>query len=350
MNMKFNKKIHIGNFEITSDSPAFIIAEAGVNHNGNINAAKKLIDCAVEAGADAVKFQSFKTENLILKGVAKAPYQQKTTDKDQMQFEMLKRLELDWQQIKMLQECCLKRKIMFLITPFDGDSLEELDSINLPAYKIASTDTTNYPFLLDVAKKGRPIILSTGMSFLSEVESALKIIYPINRDVILLQCTANYPTEDSEANLRVINTFQKRFNILVGYSDHTKGIGASPYAVAMGAKVIEKHFTLDKNQEGPDHKASLSPKELVALVKEIRRVEQFQGKRIKKPTVSECATRKSLQKCFVAKGDIAKGEIFGKNNIIAKRTNGVGISPVKYKDIYGKKSNRDYLKDEIIES
>lgn len=257
--MNFNKNINVGDFSLNTESPIFIIAEAGVNHNGDLEIAKKLIDLASEAGANAVKFQTFKTENLILKDVQKAQYQKKTTDSKESQFEMLKKLEVSKEQNQELKKYCKKKSIIFLTTPFDEKSLDDLDDLNLLAYKIASTDTTNLPFLKKIAKKGKPIFLSTGMSYLTEVKIALETIYEYNKDVVLLQCTANYPIKNNEANLNVINTYKKCFDVLLGYSDHSVGIGAAPYSVPMGVVVVEKHFTYDKNLSGPDHKASLSP-------------------------------------------------------------------------------------------
>jgi sialic acid synthase SpsE len=218
----------------------------------------------------------------------------------------------------------------------------------LPAYKVASTDLTNLPFLRKVAKKLKPIFLSTGMSYLSEVEMALEEIYCFNRDVILLQCSANYPIKDEEANLNVVNTFKEYFDIIVGYSDHSVGVGAAPYAVPMGARVIEKHFTIDKDMKGPDHKASLSPTELKELVEEVRKIELYLGEKIKYPTLSEIKTRTSLQKCMVAAVDIKKGEKFNENNIIAKRTGGVGFSPIYYSKLIGRIADKNYEKDEIL--
>jgi N,N'-diacetyllegionaminate synthase len=279
--MKFKRTIYINNKIVSDDSPVFIIAEAGVNHGGDMNIAKKLIDVASDAGADAVKFQAFKTEHLILQNVKKAPYQQKTTAKDESQYNMLKKLEVTKEQNLELIEYCRQKDIIFLTTPFDEYSLDELDSVELPAYKVASTDTTNLPFLRKMAMKDKPIILSTGMSYLSEVRMALEEIYKYNQDVILLQCTANYPIKDDEANLNVINTYKDNFDILIGYSDHSVGIGASPYAVPMGAKVVEKHFTLSKDDDGPDHAASLTPEELKEYVKTIRKVEKYLGTSIK---------------------------------------------------------------------
>ncbi|MDB9866039.1 N-acetylneuraminate synthase family protein, partial [Candidatus Thioglobus sp.] len=254
--MKFNKKIKIQEKLISKDSPTFVIAEAGVNHNGDMIVAKKLIDLAVKAGADAVKFQTFSAKDLILNDIQKAPYQKETTDINETQFEMLKRLEVNLDQNKELKRYSDEKGIIFLTTPFDEKSLDDIDELDLPAYKVASTDTTNLMLLRKIAKKGKPIFLSTGMSYLSEIILALETIYEYNQKVVLMQCTANYPIQDNEANLGVINTFKKNFNILLGYSDHTVGTGAAPFAIPMGAKVLEKHFTLDKVSEGPDHKAS----------------------------------------------------------------------------------------------
>jgi len=347
--MKFNKKIIVGNYTIDSKSPVFIIAEAGVNHNGNINTAKKLIDTAVDAGANAVKFQAFKTENLILTDVEKAQYQKSTTGTSESQYEMLKKLEITKEQNLELVNYCKQKNIIFLTTPFDEESLDDLDELNLPAYKVASTDTTNLLFLKKIAQKGIPIFLSTGMSYLEEVELALKEISKYNQDIILLQCTANYPINDEDANLNVIKTYQDKFDILVGYSDHSVGIGASPYAVPMGAVVVEKHFTLDKDLSGPDHRASLSPTELKDFVSEIRKVEKYLGSKTKQPSKDEEKTRLSLQKSLVALHTINKGEVFTEHNIVAKRTGGKGISPIHYKNIVGKKASKDYSPNEIID-
>ncbi len=346
--MNFNRKIKIENKIISDTHPVFIIAEAGVNHNGDINLAKQLIDIASEASADAVKFQAFKAENLILKDVKKAQYQTKTTGINETQYKMLKNLEITKKQNLELHSYCKKKNIIFLTTPYDEESLEELDVLNLPAYKIASTDITNLPFLKKVAQKQKPIILSTGMCYLSEIEMALQEIYLINKDVILLHCTANYPVKDDEVNLNIINTFKEKFNILVGYSDHTSGIGAAPFAVCMEAKLIEKHFTLDKTLKGPDHKASLSPEELIDLVKQIRKVEKYLGIYVKTPSLSELNTRKSMQRFIVASCEIKKGEVFTENNLTAKRTGGIGISPIYYNKLIGNKAKKDYKKDEII--
>lgn len=347
--MIFEKSILIGNKEISKTSETFIVAEAGVNHNGDMKLAKEMIDIAADSGADAVKFQTFKANKLILKGIEKAPYQKITTDKAETQYGMLKRLEVSREQNVELMEYCEKKNIIFLSTPFEKASLDELDGLGVAAFKVAATDLTNIQFLRQVAEKGKPIILSAGMCYLEEVREALEVIFPINRKVILLQCTANYPIQDAEANINVIRTFQSNFDILVGYSDHSVGIGASPYAVALGAKVIEKHFTVDKNMEGPDHKASVTPDELKCLVTDIRRVEQYLGDGVKMPSCSEQMTRKSLQKCLVASREIRLGETFSEENIVAKRTNGEGISALYYDSVIGMMAKKHYEEDEIIE-
>lgn len=347
--MNFSGVVKIGEKRVSYNEKVFIIAEAGVNHNGDMNLAKRMIDVAVEAGVDAVKFQTFKAEKLILKNIDKAPYQKVTTNRNETQYDMLKRLEVTKEQTVELIEYCKGKNIIFLSTPFEKTSLDELDELGVQAFKIAATDLTNIQFLRQVAEKGKPIILSAGMCYLEEVQRALGAIYPINKDVVLLQCTANYPIRNDEANIKVVQTFLEKFNIIVGYSDHSQGVGASPYAVALGAKVIEKHFTLDKNMEGPDHRASVTPDELKKLVLDIRRVEEYLGDGIKMPTCSEQMTRKSLQKCLVANQVIKRGEIFNENNIVAKRTNGEGISALYYDSIVGNVANRDYQVDEVIQ-
>lgn len=346
--MKFNKEISISNRQISENSRTFIIAEAGVNHNGDINLAKEMVDIAIESGVDAIKFQSFKTDKLILTDIEKAPYQKETTAGAETQYEMLKRLELQMQQTLEIKEYCEKKHIIFLSTPFEKDSLEELDKIGVPAFKISATDLTNIQFLRQVASKGKPIILSAGMCYLEEVRMALEAIEKINKDVVLLQCTANYPMQDDEANIKVVQTLRDEFEIITGYSDHSQGVGASPYAVALGAKVIEKHFTLDRNMEGPDHKASVTPDELKQLVQDVRRVEKYLGNGVKMPTCSEQMTRKSLQKCLVAAKDIKAGEQFTNENVVAKRTGGQGISALYINEVVGRISKKHFIQDQII--
>lgn len=348
--LAFNRTITIGNREVSDNAPAFFIAEAGVNHNGDLDLAKKLIDVAVDAGVDAVKFQSFKTESLILQNVEKANYQKESTGQAESQYNMLKKLEISIQQTRELKDYCEANNIIFLTTPFDEISLDELDQLDLPAYKISSTDLTNISFLRRVSAKGKPIIISTGMSYQEEVDTALAAIHPINKNVMVLQCTANYPIENSDANLLVMQTYMERYDMLVGYSDHTVSLGATPYAVALGAKVVEKHFTLDKAMDGPDHTASLDPQELKACALEIRKVEAFLGSPVKGPTTAELENRKKLQKCLVAARDIAAGEAFTEENIVGKRTGGNGISAIKTDAIVGQKAPRDFVMNEIIET
>ena len=346
--MKINQSIKIGKFTVGQSYPVFIIAEAGVNHNGDMELAKQLVDVAVEAGADAVKFQSFITEELILNNVEKADYQKVTTGKAETQFSMLKKLEFAVDKMKILKAYCELKGVMFLTTPFDEKSLSLLDELDLNAYKISSTDTTNIGFIRKVAAKGKPVILSTGMCNMLEVEKAVQTVSEVNPNIILLQCTSNYPVPDDEVNLNVISTFKNAFNMNVGFSDHTPSIGASPYAVAMGAKVVEKHFTLDKNMIGPDHKASLDPAELTAYIKEIRKVEKYLGHAEKKPSLSELNTKKRLQKSLVAARLIKKGTPFTEANLIAKRTGGAGISAIEYDQIIGKIAIKDFQINDVI--
>ena len=346
--MEFNKTISIGNKTISANNRVFIIGEAGVNHGGDINVAKQLVDIAVEAGVDAVKFQAFRTSDLIIENVQKAPYQSKTTEQEESQTDMLRRLELKQEQYIELKGYCESKNIIFLITPFDEGSLIELEEVGVVAYKVASTDTTNLPFLRKIAATGKPIFLSTGMTYLEEIRTALEEIQSFNKDVILMQCTANYPIEDTEANLNVIRTFQNEFNVLTGYSDHSMGIGAAPYALPMGVCMIEKHFTLNKDERGPDHRASLDPEELKSLVQEVRRIEKFLGSSTKEPTESELKTRISLQKNLVAKVEIRMGDILSDENVVAKRTGGKGISPIKYKEVFGSKAPKAFSRNEVI--
>lgn len=346
--MKFNKKIKIDNFVISENSRVFFIAEAGVNHNGDLGMAKKLVDIACEAGADAVKFQHFNSEELILKDVAKAPYQRITTNHNESQYNMLKKLELTQKELAELKLYCCKKGIIFLATPFDEVSLKELDEIGILAYKISSTDVSNLLFLRKIAKKGKPVVLSTGMASLKEIVMALKEISPYNKNVILLQCTSNYPVKKSEVNLRVIPLFKQKFKILVGFSDHSVGIKAIPYAVALGAQVIEKHFTIDRSLPGPDHKASLSPEQLKRVIDEIRELESYMGVSVKRTMRSELEVRRFLSKCLVAANNIKKGRRFTEDLLTAKRTGGIGIPALEYRKILNKRASKEYRKNEII--
>ena len=342
--------ISIGKFTIQDNSPAFIIAEAGVNHNGDVSLAKELVDVAVQAKVDAIKFQSFKPDNLILQNIRKAPYQLETTNGEENQYDMLTKLSLNIEQMTEIYDYCQSKNILFMSTPFDPESAAELNTLGVEAFKIASTDTTNLLLLEQIANYGKPIILSTGMCSIPEIEKAYQTISEINERVILLQCTANYPVQPDEVNLSVINEYKKLFNCYVGFSDHTEGLGAAPYAIACGANVLEKHFTLDKSMPGPDHRASLSPQELDNLVSEVRVVERYLGSGNKVITDSEVATKSCLQKCYVTTRDLPKGAILSKEDLIAKRTGGVGISALELNSILGHTLNTSLTKDSIITS
>lgn len=334
--------IKIGTHQIGEGFPCFIIAEAGVNHNGDLKTAKRLIEAAAQSGADAVKFQTFKVDKLILEDVGKAPYQTRTTDKKVSQADMLRRLQIDENFHSELQRHCKKNDILFLSTPYDDDSLNLLISLDVAAIKVASTDATNLLFLEKIAASGKPVILSTGMCTLFEIEMAYRCLRENGcEQLIILKCTSDYPTSFEEVNLRSMATLSTIFDTPIGFSDHTEGIGASPYAVALGAKVIEKHFTLDKNMTGPDHKASLSPSQLSAWIEEIRKVEEMLGSREIFPTKSELVNKKSLQKCIVTKMKVAKGVRISRDNITAKRTGGIGISALYLHDVIGLQTNCD---------
>jgi N,N'-diacetyllegionaminate synthase len=326
-----------------------IIAEAGVNHNGNIQIAKKLIDAAYEAGADIVKFQTFKSEKLVTQNAKKAKYQSENLkSEDDSQLVMLKKLELSYNDHLVLLDYCKERKIEFLSTPFDFDSIDMLEKFNIGMWKIPSGEITNYPYLVRLAKTKKPIILSTGMCVLEEVRQAVDLIKRNgNSNITLLHCNTQYPTPFCDVNLKAMETLEKEFNLPVGYSDHTPGLEVPIAAVALGATVIEKHFTLDKNMEGPDHKASLDTQELKAMVKSIRNIEQALGIREKVPSASEQANITIVRKSIVAKRDIIKGEVFTEENLTTKRP-GNGISPMRWNEILGKVAKQNFSKDELI--
>lgn len=340
-------KIQIGDKIVGEGGHCFIIAEGGVNHNGDITLAKKLIDISWEAGADAVKFQTFKTEKTVTKNAERAEYQKDATE-DKSQYEMLKKLELTDKDFRELSDYAKKKGIIFLSSPFDKESVDLLDELNVPAFKIGSGEITNFPLLRYIAKKGKPIIISTGMSTLAEVEEALNVIKSEGiKDVILLHCVSNYPARIEDINLRVMKTLKQAFKVPVGFSDHALGITASIAAVALGACVIEKHFSLDKKLLGPDHKASLEPNELKEMIKAIRDVEKALGDGIKKPTKEEEEIKKVTRRSIVAKVDIPKGAIIKEEMLDIKRP-GTGIEP-KYVDfLLGKKARRHIKRDEIL--
>ncbi len=327
-----------------------IIAEAGINHNGDIALAKKLIDVAVDAGADYVKFQTFKTESVITKYAKAADYQRQNVGADN-QYEMVKKLELSEQDFVDLQKYCGHR-IKFLSTAFDLESLSFLNSLNMDFHKVASGEATNLPFLEAVAKTGKKIILSTGMCDLAEVKSALEVLQKNKMDlknVTVLHCNTEYPSPYADVNLRAMTTIQKEFGVNVGYSDHTFGIEVSLAAVALGASVIEKHFTLDRQMVGPDHAASLEPEELKQMIKSIRHIEEaVAGNARKEPSKSEFKNRVVARRSIVAKNKITKGTILSAQNLEVKRP-GDGISPMRWYDVLGQVANRDYEADEQIE-
>jgi N,N'-diacetyllegionaminate synthase len=327
----------------------FIIAEAGVNHNGSLELAKKLVDAAKDAGADCVKFQTFVSKNIVSKNAVKAEYQKQQTEPEESQQDMLKKLELSFDEFVELNEYCKSKSIEFMSTAFDFDSIDFLDSLEMGTWKIPSGDITNLPYLIKIAKLNKPVILSTGMSTMEDIRSAIKALKENGAaELTVLHCTTEYPTPFEDVNLRAMNTIKKEFGVKVGYSDHTKGIEVPIAAVALGATVIEKHFTLDRNMEGPDHKASLEPNELKAMVDSIRHIELALGNGMKQPAESEKKNMAVARKSIIASKEIKAGEIFTENNLTVKRP-GDGISPMRWFDIIGKPAPRDFEEDELIE-
>jgi len=328
----------------------FIIAEAGVNHNGSIKIAKDLINVAVESGADAVKFQTFKAEKLVSKTAEKADYQKKTTEASESQFDMLKKLELDVEAHQELLVYCQEKNIMFLSTPFDHDSINMLNDLGLETFKIPSGEITNLPYLRHVGSLNKKVVLSTGMSNLKEISDALTILTnagTLNENITVLHANTMYPTPMEDVNLNAMQTIHKEFGVAVGYSDHTLGIEVDIAAVAMGASIIEKHFTLDKAMEGPDHKASLEPEELKAMVSAIRNIEKALGRNEKILSPSEEVNINIVRKSIVANQNIKKGDLLTDKNIVAKRPGG-GISPMRWDEIIGTVASKDYNTDELI--
>lgn len=328
-----------------------IIAEAGVNHNGDLAMAKRLVDAAAEAGADVVKFQTFNANKLVTASAKKAAYQMATTAADESQYEMLSKLELTKEMHDELIEHCRLRGIEFFSTGFDIENLEYLMGLGMPRIKIPSGEITNLPYLRKVGSFGCPVILSTGMSSLGEIEAALEVLEQAGtarEKITVLQCTTEYPAPMADVNLRAMQTIRDAFGVAVGFSDHTEGIEVAIAAVALGACVIEKHFTLDRNLPGPDHRASIEPLELTRLVGAIRNVEVAMGDGIKRPSASEEKNRLVARKSLVAAQYIAKGDTFNGSNLAAKRP-GLGISPMRWDEVVGRKSCRDFAPDEPIE-
>jgi N,N'-diacetyllegionaminate synthase len=328
-----------------------IIAEAGVNHNGDLDRARQLIDVAAEAGADLVKFQTFSADRLVTLHARKADYQTETTDAGESQHAMLRRLELTRDMHEALIAYCKSRGIQFFSTGFDPESIDLLAELGLNCFKIPSGEITNLPYLRHVGRYSKPVILSTGMANLGEIEAALAVLEQAGtpRDrITVLHCNTEYPTPMADVNLRAMLTIRDAFGVAVGYSDHTAGIEVAIVAVALGATVIEKHFTLDRNLPGPDHKASLEPNELKAMVTAIRNIEQALGDGIKRPSASEAKNRQIARKSLVAAIAIRAGDVFSETNVTVKRP-GTGLSPMRWDEVLGRKASRDFASDELID-
>ncbi len=331
-------------------SHTIVIAEAGVNHNGSISTAKKMIDVAKEAGADYVKFQTFTANSLVTKAAQKAPYQITKKEKNESQFEMLKRLELDEDSHFELFEYCDKKNIKFLSTAFDLNSIDLLEKLKLEVFKIPSGEITNLPYLRKIGALNKPVIMSTGMSTLDEVSDAINVLVEagLNKnDLTILHCNTNYPASAEEVNLQAMITIKNEFDIKVGYSDHTLGIEIAIAAVALGASVIEKHFTLDRSLSGPDHIASLDPIELKSMISAIRKIEKSKGNGIKTPTQTELKNILSVRKSIVAKKQIFKGDILSVENLDIKRP-GNGLSPMLWDSVIGTKAKNNFNKDDLV--
>lgn len=326
-----------------------IIAEAGVNHNGDFQIAKKMVDVAKDAGVDYIKFQTFVPKKLVSKYAQKAKYQKKVTSSGETQLQMLQKLTLTNENFCALKDYCQKVGIGFLSTPFDSDSIRFLETLDLPFWKVSSGEITNFPHLCQLARTKKPIILSTGMSTMEEITQAIQVLKKHGTtEIILLHCNTEYPTPFCDVNLSAMRTIADTTGLPVGYSDHTEGIEVPVAAVALGARMIEKHFTLDKNMEGPDHRASLSPDELKAMVDAIRHIEQAMGSGRKEPSASEKENISAVRKSIVAKRYITQGEVFTEENLTTKRP-GNGISPMEWENILGQRAQKDYEEDELIQ-
>jgi N-acetylneuraminate synthase len=337
--------LRLGRSLLGPGQPCYVIAEAGVNHNGDLDLARKLVDAAADAGADAVKFQTFQADRLVTAGAARAEYQKRNTGEDTPQIEMLRRLELDRDAHLAILERCRARDIQFLSTPFAAPSADLLEDLGVPAFKVSSGDLTNLPFLAHLARKGRPVLLSTGMGTLGEVEAALAAMTAEGLDqVALLHCVSSYPTEPADANLRAMATLARSFRVPTGYSDHTTGLEVSLAAVALGACVLEKHFTLDRSLPGPDQVASLEPDELAALVRGVRRVEAALGDGRKRPAPCERNTAEVARKSLVAALDLAAGTVLGPGHLEI-RCPGTGLAPALLPHVLGRTLRRAVPRD-----
>lgn len=331
-------------------SKVIIIAEAGVNHNGDIEIAKKLIDVAVESGADYVKFQTASLDGIVSKSAKMSQYQIKNIGVETSQKEMLSKLLLPYEAFEELYEYCKKRNIAFLSTPFDIESIDFLDDLGVPFWKIPSGEVTNYPYLKHIGQTGKPVVMSCGMSTLEEVEAAIRVLKENGTtEISILHCNTDYPTKMSDVNLRAMNWLKEKLGVPVGYSDHTLGTEVSIAAVAMGAEIIEKHFTLDRGMEGPDHICSLEPLELKQMVKAIRNIEQALGEREKKVTDSEKHNIEVARKSIVCAKRIKCGETITEDMLTTKRP-GNGINPMLWELVIGKSSNRDYEEDDVLDN
>jgi N-acetylneuraminate synthase len=340
--------LNLGNRKIGAGAPCFIIAEAGVNHNGDPALARRLVEAAAAAGADAVKFQTFDAALLTTAGAGKAAYQRAHTDSTESQLEMLRRLELSRQDHRDLMAYCDEKRLLFMSTPFEEQSCDFLDEIGVPIFKVPSGEITNLPFLAHIARKGKPMILSTGMAYLGEVEQAVRTLRAAGNDkLVLLHCVSNYPAAPVDINLRAMQTMATAFGVPVGYSDHTMGIEIPLAAVALGACVIEKHFTLDRNLPGPDHQASLEPPELAALVQGIRKVEAALGHGRKEPAASELETAKVARKSLVTTRAIPAGTPLMEDMIGIKRP-GTGLPPALLPYIVGRVARVDVPADSLL--
>lgn len=327
----------------------FVIAEAGVNHNGSLDLAKKLVDAASDAGADCVKFQTFITKNIATKSAAKADYQKMQTDADESQYDMLNKLELPFDAFVELNTYCISKNIKFMSTAFDFTSIDFLANLGVGIWKIPSGDITNLPYLIRIAKLNKPVILSTGMSTMEEIRNAIGILKDYGAgELTVLHCTTEYPTPFGDVNLKAMQTIKEEFGVRVGYSDHTKGIEVPIAAVALDAQVIEKHLTLDTTMDGPDHKASLEPDEFKAMVNSIRNIELALGNGVKQPVESEKKNMTVARKSIIASKYIKAGEVFTEDNLSVKRPGG-GISPMRWFELIGKTASRDFKEDELIE-
>ena len=328
----------------------FIIAEVGVNHNGSLELAKQLVDVAKDCGADAVKFQTFKAATLVIKAAKQADYQTANTGKQESQFDMLTRLELSEAEHHELVDYCQQKQIEFMSTPFDLQSIQFLNGLGVNRFKIPSGEITNYPYLKMVGAYNKEIVLSTGMATLADIEAALSLLIESGTDkdkITILHATTDYPTQMHDVNLTAMQTIAHAFKVKVGYSDHTPGIEVPTAAVALGASIIEKHFTLDRNLPGPDHKASLEPQELQAMVKASRNIEIALGDGIKRPSANEQKNMQVARKSLVALTDIKKGDTFSEHNLTVKRP-GLGISPMRWNEIIGQVAQKDYQADDLI--